>query len=81
MVLIGFMFIVGTSRTGEPILVHFMVYHSSQYLPTYHTQPGSQVTKMLDFVDCKKNMLILHSFMASATISCAKNSSYREHCK
>ena len=51
MVLMCFMFIVGSSRTAEPILVHFMVYGSSEYLPAYHTQPGSQVTKMLDFVN------------------------------
>ena len=51
----GFMFIVGSSRTAEPILVHFMVYDSSEYLPAYHTQPGSQVTKMLDFVNLTRN--------------------------
>ena len=47
----GFMFVVGSSRTAEPILVHFVVYDSSEYLPAYHTQPGSQVAKMLDFVN------------------------------
>ena len=61
MVLMGFMFIVGSSRTAEPILVHLMVYDSSEYLPAYHTQPGSQVTKMLDFVDLKKNMLNIYT--------------------